>query len=103
MSGAPQERGAEDTAKADHQTSGGSVPQRQQNVTTTKPPWPRTVPIERVEDLAETRHVRARGIDSGHVDLMLPFVADLPPIDVVALSGGRYGIWLAITAVPPTS
>jgi ParB-like chromosome segregation protein Spo0J len=61
-------------------------------MTTDQPTKPRTVPLDRVDEMEETRAVRSRGLDREHAEGMVPFIADLPPIDVVALAGGRYGI-----------
>jgi ParB-like chromosome segregation protein Spo0J len=52
----------------------------------------RLLDIDKVEPLEETRRVRSAGIDREHVEHMVPNVANLPPIEVVVLGGGRYGI-----------
>jgi ParB-like chromosome segregation protein Spo0J len=56
------------------------------------PPRARTVALDAIGDMEETAGVRSRGVDREHVARMVPFVSDLPPVDVVALAGRRYGL-----------
>ena len=48
------------------------------------------IAIGRIEDLAETRDIRP--LDREHVDRLAIAVGSLPPVDVVKLAGGRFGL-----------
>jgi hypothetical protein len=56
-----------------------------------KPFRPRSIPLASIDGMEETA-VRAGPLNAEHAATMVPFIADLPPVDVVALAGGRYGL-----------
>jgi uncharacterized ParB-like nuclease family protein len=57
-----------------------------------KEPVSRTVPVESIAEMEETAGVRSHRLDLEHAARMVPFIGDLPPIDVVALQRSRYGV-----------
>lgn len=52
----------------------------------------KTIALDRIEPLDETKRVRSDGVDVDHAEHMVTNVSKLPYIEVVTLSGGRFGI-----------
>jgi hypothetical protein len=69
-----------------------AIQPEEETMTDTTPPAakPRSLPVDSLRPMEETQ-VRAVAVSVEHVDSMIPFLSDLPPIEVIRLNGG-YGI-----------